>query len=176
MHLTDEQAQQFYDIWLPLMGYVHSIKYPNREGKIGLDKMNEFSKDIYEDVSLIDDYIEDNPQLYKTDKEILRSWKNIKYDYFFVYNHLKKGSIFIPYDESEDVYLVSGIYDSIAEILQSFTKPVLCETALLPFLDKIIINGILLAKPITFGPNIKKSLKDRYDKAKKYHSLKTTLY
>lgn len=175
MHLTDEQAQQFYDIWLPFMFYLHERKNEDRNAEMDLFRIHQLSKDLCKDVSLIDDYIEDNPSLSDIEIDILHSWKNIKQNYFFIYKHLKNGSILISDEKYSSTYQVIGLFDDIADLMQDFSCPIICETTLLPFCGKIITNGVMLPENVVFGPNIKKDLKNRYDTAKKEHRIISSL-
>lgn len=105
---------------------------------------------------------------------IIESWKHFIRGRFFIYKHLKKHSIFLD-DSSgqEKAYAVSGLFDSIEAMFPA--PPVLVETVLIPFKDRIIYDEFLMRYSIYFGSGIRNRLKDCYEEAKHHFGLITQL-
>ena len=53
--------------------------------------------------------------------------------------------------------------------------PVMTETVLLPFKDKIVYDGLMSSYRISFGPGIRRSLNESFKQAKLRHGIVTTL-
>ena len=70
--------------------------------------VKEIANRLWEDVSIIDEYLKECENLPEEHKEIVRSWKRRIKGKFMMERHLKKGTIFISM-ENEEVYQVSGI-------------------------------------------------------------------
>lgn len=66
---------------------------------------------IWEDVSIIDEYIElYSDEMNEEEIDIVAGWKNAVRGTFVVDRHLRKGSVLVSADKK--VYLVKGIYSS----------------------------------------------------------------
>ena len=129
---------------------------------------------LWDNVSLIDDFIAANPNLGKRETNILSSWKRCKKGTYLIERHLKKGSIFIDSD-NEEVYRVCGIYTSFEEMLWGYPLPFLIDTTLSPFENCIINDGLVIYRPIIFGGNMKKGFKEIYIRAKNNGNIHTTI-
>ncbi len=76
---------------------------------------------------------------------------------FFIERTLKKYAIFIN-EETEDVYGVLGLYDSLEEIIPKNMFPVYVKAILLPLKDKIVYDGLLQTYSLFFGKGISKGI------------------
>ena len=76
---------------------------------------------------------------------------------------------------TQNVYQVSGITSELAESIPEFALPVMIETTLLPFMGRIIYDGVMGTFSIHFGGGIKRELKERYMEAKKRGRIVTKL-
>ena len=121
---------------------------------------------LYEDTKIIDRFIDENPEDFPLKElAIVSNWKNFIKGDFFIERHLKKYSIFIG--EENEVYAVSGLMNSIEEIIPKYALPLRVKTVLLPFQDQIVYDGFLAHYNIYFGSGIKNNLKHAYMKAKR---------
>ncbi|HLM00721.1 MAG TPA: hypothetical protein VK400_06670 [Pyrinomonadaceae bacterium] len=122
---------------------------------------------LFENVGLIDDFIDENPQdIPMKHLTIVSRWKKFIKGDFFIERYLKESAVFIS-DETE-VYTVLGLTESLAEYFPKYALPVRLESVvLLPFQDKIVIDGFFLPQPIIYGGGIKSELKELYTKAKR---------
>jgi len=115
MTLSQEDVKLYYRLWLPLLDFVNGKYRINRKLKSiatakELDpvQVKEIANKLWSDVTIIDDYLNENPGLPDDHREIIRSWKQRIQGKFLMERHLKKGTIFISL-ENEEVYQVSGI-------------------------------------------------------------------
>ena len=178
MILTTEDAKYFYNLWIPLLDFV------NKENKIlpelygmsspaglPLQKIAIIAKHLWEDTSIIGKYLSSSPSLSEADKEQLKMWEtHALHDKFIVDRHLKDGSIFISL-KNENVYLITGIYSSIREMLEGLPMPQIVEATILPFQNVIIHDGIVMPYGISLGKNMSDQSKELYMKAKNNNSI-----
>ena len=120
---------------------------------------------LYEQISLIDDYVNENPDNFAPDAlEQVQSWKHFVKDKFFIERHLKTHSIFI--DSKNNVYAVIGLTQPISEVIHKSYLPHMVDAVLLPFANKIIYDGLMAHYSVSFGSGYKGELKNIYLKAK----------
>ncbi len=172
MILSKEESKLFFDLTWSLHFYINKKLgiIPNIqsiEDYIGVEKEQKalVRKELYEQPSLIDDYVNDNPEHFSMDALAqVQSWKHFVKDKFFIERHLKKHSIFI--DSKDNVYAVIGLTQPISDIIHKSYLPHMAEAVLLPFADKIIYDGLLAHYSVSFGSGFSGDLKDIYLKAK----------
>ena len=121
---------------------------------------------LWSDVTIIDDYLNENSDLTDDHREIIRSWKRRIQGKFMMERHLKKGTIFISL-ENEEVYQVSGIISSWEEMFYGAPMPLVLEATFMPFRDVIISDGLVMPFNILVGGGMKRVFKDLYLTAKK---------
>lgn len=130
---------------------------------------------LYNQKEYIDQFIKNQSAQELTSDElaIISSWKHFERGKFFIYKHFKKHSIFLPDSGKGKAFAVSGIFDPLEGMFPY--PPVLVETVLLPFKDRIIYDGLIRGYSIHFGSGIRNGIKDAYEKAKHNFGLVTQL-
>lgn len=171
MVLSDSDSKLFYELWLPLLDYVNDSQHINdlrdiaHADSLNPQKVKEIANTIWEDASLIDDYLKScSEKLSEEEKAILSSWKKCRSGRFIMERHLKKGSIFISDDNK--VYLVSGIITSWQEMFWFAKLPLMVDMTIIPFKNVLITDGLCIPYQISFGPGIRSMLKETYMDAK----------
>lgn len=171
--LTQEDGQLFYKLWFPLLDFVNKKYQINKRLKSmatakSLDpkEVKEVANRLWDNVQVIDAYLDENEQLPEEHRAIIRSWKRRIQGQFMMERHLKDGTIFISV-EDEKVYQVSGIMSSWEEMFFYFQMPLMIEATFIPFRDVIISDGLLQPFDIIIGSGMKKIFKDIYLTAKK---------
>jgi hypothetical protein len=88
----------------------------------------------------------------------------------------KDYAVLMRTDKGEEakLYGVKGMTASIAEAM-NHELPVMLETVLLPFHDKIVYDSFLVSQRISFGKNIRANFNEEYQKAKKEFGIQTQL-
>jgi len=182
MVLTDEEAKQFYDLWISLLDFVNQ-KYKLIKELYGmtspkglpLQSVALISSKLWEDKDIIDEFVLSGFK--KMDEEeaaIVSSWKKAIHGKFIVDRHLRKGSVLISVDNNE-VYVVKGIYSSWREILENYPMPQIVEATLMPFRDVITHNGIVALSGVCLGRNMSEQSKQIYLTAKANGNLHYSL-
>ncbi len=124
---------------------------------------------LYSNITIIDSYVEKNPQKLPADKlKIISAWKHFVQGDFYIERYLKRYAIFI---ENNTVYGVLGLQQSFDELIHRSRLPIYVQTVLLPFKGKVIYDGLFHANNIFFGGGIKKNLKESYMKAKQNNRI-----
>lgn len=67
--------------------------------------------------------------------------------------------------------MVKGVRDDLDKIFKNRELPIIVETALLMYKDKIIYNSFFVEVPIIYGNDIKVAIMNDYDKAIRYYHL-----
>ncbi len=172
MILTEQERKLFFDLMWSLQHYANqklnvipNIKSLDDYIALDMEQKLLVRNAVYENIGLIDDYINDNPQNFSAEELAqVRDWKQFVKDKFYIERYLKKHSIFI--DSKDKVYAVFGISQPLNDLIDKSHLPHLIETVLLPFANKIIYDGLLAHYPIHFGSGITDGLKDTYLSAK----------
>lgn len=182
MILTEEQAKQFYGLWIPLLDYVNR-KYRIVKALYGMTspeglpipKVALISAKLWENREIIDEYLATRgDKLNPEEVALVGSWKRAVHGKFIVERHLQKGSVFICYEDDE-VYIVKGIYSTWREMMQGYPMPQAVKTTLMPFGNVIIYDGIIAPYGLCFEKNLSDELKNVYQKAKKNGNLHFSL-
>jgi hypothetical protein len=130
MVLTEQECKLFYQLMWSLQCYVNQklnlIPAINSiDDYISLDREQKLliRNALYENIGLIDAYINDNPQQFSAEElaQVL-AWKNFVKDKFYIERHLKKYSIFIG--SKHKVYAVCGISQPLSDIIRSYALTV----------------------------------------------------
>lgn len=181
MTLSSEDGKLYYKLWLPLLDYVNRLYGVNMKSKqieeiknLNLNELKAVADRLWEDVSVIDKYLDGHNSIPEEYREIIRSWKRRIRGRFILERHLKKGSIFISMDGKE-VYQVSGIVSSWEEMFESVHLPLVLEATLMPFRDMIISDGLVMPYNVVIGGNMAQICKDIYMDAKRNGMVNRTL-
>jgi len=146
--LTQQEISQFYKIWCALIwgvnekqGIVPKFEKPVYGQNMKQEPFIKIRSVLWDNPEWIDDFIIDNEygDLTEVELGILTDWrKNFVKGRFIIMRHLKKYSVFMTFDEPTKLFGVCGITNPISELVPSSAIPLMVETTLLPFKDKII--------------------------------------
>ncbi|MCX6056040.1 MAG: hypothetical protein NTZ74_14225 [Chloroflexi bacterium] len=168
-------------MWRPLLTFVNdALKVvPSLSGaaKNSIDgsKAAEVRNVLWENEAILDRFIEENPtQLPSEDLDVLKTWKYHRQGDFILFKVLKKYSIFISQDKTNDVFAVKGLHSSFEDIFGP-CLPIMINTVLLPFNDEIVTDGLFQSYNLTFGSGYRSQFKSIYDDAKELGAIITTL-
>ena len=171
--LSKEDGQLYYQLWLPLLDYINKkykvckeIKEMAEAERLDLNAVKAVSDKLYEDVSVIDEYLSKHDGIPDDHKEIIEGWKKRITGTFVIERHLKRGSMLISADDGK-VYQVVGIISSLEEMFRYAPMPLMIEATLLPFRDVIITDGLIMPYRIRIGSHMARSLKEEYLAAQK---------
>lgn len=124
---------------------------------------------------LIQSFIDENPAHLPDDElAIVSSWQHLIAGKFYIFRELKKYTVFLSSDQQPIAYGVLALSQPFEELIGPYL-PVLVQTVLLPFKDKIVYDGLLNSYRISFGPGIRRSLNESFKEAKERHGIVTSL-
>lgn len=175
MKLSEEDAKLYYQLMWTLHFYVnqqlkiYNIKCIDDYAGVDADQKVKIREALYENIELIDSYVQENPQnLSKSNLSIISNWKLFIRGSFFIERLLKKHAIFI---QDDNVYGVLGLTQGLDELTYNGHLPLYVDTVLLPFKGKIVYDGLLGFRNIYFGGRIRRSLKETYMRAKQNNRI-----
>ena len=152
MKLTLSEKTMFFNLWFTLIwsvnckqNIVSNMKKPIFGERVDIKRIAEIRDKLWENPQWIDDFLRDTDyELTETERNLLISWrKGFIKNHFFIVKHQSEYSVFMPVGDSGELFGVCGVSDSFQEMLADYDIPILLETVLLPFNNKIIYDGIL---------------------------------
>lgn len=175
-HLSANEVNEFFGIWLPLLGYVNKKANLYQELPDALTEeemvpriVGKIAEKLWADVSLIDRYLAENDRLAGEERELIRSWKRARTDNFIYERQLREGAVFINQDR--EVYIVKGTSLPFNVMFGGRSLPMALTATLLPFRDVVITDGIIGLMNISYGKNMKREFRDIYNDAVKQNRL-----
>ncbi len=166
MKLSKKHALSFLNTYKPLLEFIF-IKEFGEE----IDTLEDYHKArniLYEDTSVVDEFISQVEELGEDQLEILENTKKGIKDTFVYLKTLKKHSLLFRASTNQ-FYCVLGITDSLEEIVPD--KFTIAKTVIMQFEKKIICDGLFASHNVTIGPNMKKNINAEYKKARENKKL-----
>jgi hypothetical protein len=177
MKLTPAQADRFFATWFPLLVYVNDARriVPRRvrEGSsFTVQEALSIRDALWADDALLDAFVAENPAgLSPAALATVASWKYRVAGRLMVWKHYKKHTVCML---DQQVYAVLGLRNTLEEIIP-MAPPTMVGAVLLPFEGVIVADGLLTAYNVTFGPGVRRGLKDEYDRAVERGAVRTSL-
>jgi hypothetical protein len=126
-------------------------------------------------LDLIESFVDENPDdLSEDELDIVSSWRHLVAGRFYVFRELKKYTVFLSTTDPPVAYGVLALSQPFEDLIGPYL-PVMTETVLLPFKDKIIYDGLMTSYRISFGPGIRRSLNESFKESKLRHGIVTSL-
>ena len=124
---------------------------------------------------ILESFLQENPA-HLSDEElaIVSLWRHRVAGKFCVFRQMKKHTILCSTTSPFVAYGVTALTEPFDEIVGG-RMPVLIETVLLPYRDKIIYDGLLRVYNVWFGPGFRRHLNEDYQVAKKLFGIVTSL-
>lgn len=114
----------------------------------------------------IEAFLSANPFEFAPDElEIVSSWRHYVAGQFIAFRQLSRHAVFLTTDEPTRAYGVVALAEPVEHIMGR-PLPVMTQTVLLPFRDVIVYDGLLSSMNVYFGPGIRRSFNETYQKAK----------
>jgi len=181
MTLVPEDGKLFFELMWKLQHYVNqkrglhkNISSIDEYANLATEKKLKARDALWEHPELIEAYTQENPDALPPEElEIIRKWRGFVKGTFYIFRHLKKGSIFIG--DGDKVYSVHGIQDALDDVIPSYALPQMVIAILLPFKGQIIYDGLLQGYSVHFGGGIRSNLNHIYTVAKQKERIITTL-
>ena len=151
--LSEDEKALFVKFYQSLL--LFSFKHRSSSEKIDPVIVNEESKSFLSQqrdyfYQNIDEVIADYIEAYDIDDEkldILNSLKDAKYDYFYVLSKTKESAVLM--DENELLYNIQALHSPLDKVLDIPFKYILVKTALIPFKNRYISDGLFAADSVS---------------------------
>lgn len=183
MLLTPQDAELFFRLHRTLMFFVNqrlkvipdNVATPEQFAALSPDVRLKVRDALLANVDQIESYVAENPaHLSEDELAIVRSWRHLVHGKFYVFRELKKYTVFLSISAPAIAYGVLALSQPFEDLIGPYL-PVLTETVLLPFKDKIVYDGLMTSYRISFGPGIRRSLNESFKEAKMRHGIVTSL-
>ncbi|MDR1364498.1 MAG: DUF6398 domain-containing protein [Oscillospiraceae bacterium] len=183
MNLSKQDIILFFKLWYKLLCYVNlklkiikNFSEPIYPNGINQEKLNTIRNKLWENPTLISDYLKDNDsaELAENERKILASWKKHHINSrFLIMKHLKKYSVLMSYDENTPtrIYGVVGISESFYEMMPFEVLPIMIKIILLPFKEQIIYDGLIGTYNVSFGSGYRRNFNDMYKEIKAKYGI-----
>lgn len=182
MKLTESECTLFFNLYHPL------LLFTNQQHRILTDvftikglrkKSSEHLKAIrnvlFRQPDLFDYFIATNPfHFLAHELEIINNWKRWLIGRFFIFRETNYYTIFLSNVKPLTAYGVMALNTQFSQLFAE-SLPVYVETALLPFKDKIITDGIFSRFRLDFGSGFVRNLQKSYLEAIDNGGIITTL-
>jgi hypothetical protein len=184
MRLPPDEKTLFFKLWFALLRSVnerHPVipRFPALiYGKITvpLEDLIKLRNAVWNNRRWIDEFLAGHDNgLAGRERDIVSGWRKYAInDEFILYKHLPRYSVLMSCGENPAPYGVHGLSESIEEAL-SARPPFPIGMALLPFMGRIVYDGLVTMPDVAFGPGMRASLKAGYDEAKARFGIIETL-
>jgi hypothetical protein len=182
MLLSADDAELFFKLNRSLMCFVNErlqivpdIGNPDEFSRLPPETRHEIRNAFLNETDLIELFADANPfDLSDEELDVVFSWRYQVSGKFYIFRHLKKYTVFLPTDGPAVAYGVVALSEPFESLIGPYL-PVMTETVLMPFKDKIIYDGLLSTYNISFGGGVKRSLNDSYREAKERLGIVTSL-
>jgi hypothetical protein len=183
MKLTTEETVLFYKLFYPLLLFVNKKKQLVKGSAINeniknftIEEIQLLRDELYSSPDIIDQFVMENASTFpEEDLDIVYSWKKFIKKSFYIVSYQKKYTIFLDLIEPAKAYGVLALGTPFIE-LAGKALPVMAETVLLPFKDKIIYDHILIPyNTIKLNADLKKIVRGALYDAKSNYGIITDL-
>jgi len=183
-HLNNNECELFYNTWYKLLLLVNKklsiveSKNMSVESFINDDaQLFKISQKLWENPNIISEIVSEGNMLSSKEIQLFQSWEkyHIKGQFTLVKYEPEYTVLMHAIDEGvTKLYAVKGLKTSIAQIMQN-KFPVMLETVLLPFEDKIIYDSFISSYPVSLGEGIMEIIEKDYNKAMEASGVVTRL-
>src|SRR5262249_45112373 len=157
--LTAQDVELFFKLHRALMFFVsqrlkvvaNDMASPEDFAALSPEAQLKFRNAFLNHTHLIQTFIDENPaHLTEEQLDMARSWRHLVAGRFYIFRELKKYTVFLSTDKQPVAYGVLGLSQPFEELVGPYL-PILTQTILLPFKDKIVYDGLLNTYRISFG-------------------------
>jgi hypothetical protein len=172
MKLSEPESNLFHELYYPLLFYTNQKRrlIPDVFTVSGLRKKSSEQLKIirsvlFQQFNLFDQFIFENPfQFSSPELEIVDAWKHSQVGKYFIFRETNYHTIFLSNVKPIKAYGVMALNREFNKIFNE-ELPIYIETALLPFKDRIITDGIFSYYRLNFGAGFARNLQKSYQKA-----------
>lgn len=137
------------------------------------EDIDRLKEKLYSDLGQINSFVQENPCGFSSEElKIISSWRHFKKGRFYIVRFMRSYAVFLDECNPPKAYGVKGLamqWDLVTNL------PRIVEATLIPFKDKIIFDGAFSCYNLFFGPEMKRSILDRFRQAKASYGIITSL-
>jgi hypothetical protein len=183
MLLELQDAELFFKLHRSLMFFVNQrlkvvsddIANPEEFSGLSPDVRLKVRDAFLDHLDLIQSFVDENPAHFPKDElDIVLSWRNLVAGKFYIFRELTNYTVFLSSEKLPVTYGVLALSQPLEELVGPYL-PVMVQTVLLPFKDKIVYDGLMTSYRISFGSGIRRSLNESFKEAKARHGIVTSL-
>lgn len=180
--LSEFECKLFFDLYYPLLLFINQQSHIIADiftvdglRKKSSEQLKSLRTILYQQANLFDRFISKNPYHFSTDElKIVERWKKWVVGRFFIFRETNYYTIFLSNIKPMKAYAVYALNKEFSKIFPD-PLPVYIETALLPFKNKIITDGIFSRYRLEFGSGFIRNLHQSYLKAIDNEGIITSL-
>jgi hypothetical protein len=183
MLLEPQDAQLFFKLHRTLMFFVNQrlnvvpdrVSSPDDFAALSPEVQLKVRDAFLNHTDLIQSFVDENPaHLSEDELDIVRSWRHFVHGKFYVFRELAKYTVFLSTTDPAIAYGILALSQPFEELIGPYL-PVLTQTVLLPFKDKIVYDGLMTSYRISFGSGIRRSLNESFKEAKLRYGIVPSL-
>ena len=183
--LSDVEIELFYRLYFGMPTFANrkhgaapSIDILNSPNGVNPADVQKIRDALWADPVTVDEYLAQKDLVMPTNERvIIEGWrKGFMHDKFMVIKQLANYAVFMYSNgKKKGLYGVTGLTTPIDEIFPKQVLPIMTKTTLLPFLGRIISDGVYISYNVTFGPGIRGNFLDEYREIKERYGITTSL-
>jgi hypothetical protein len=183
MLLNPHDLDQFFTLHRALMFYVNQrlqvipdrvttpLEFAALAPPVRLKVRDAFTANL----DLIEPFVHENPaRLTEEELDIVRSWRHLVHGSFYVFRELKNYTVFLAPGSPAVAYGVLALSQPFEDLIGPYL-PVMVQTVLLPFKNRIVYDGLMSSYNVSFGPGIRRNLNEDFKAAKERQGIVTCL-
>ena len=174
MLLTPDDLDQFYQLHNTLMVFVNQrlqvipdkVSTAQEYGELAPQVRVKVRDALTENLGLIESFVAENPaRLTAEELDIVRSWQHLLAGKFYILRDLKNYTVFLSPGSPAVAYGVLALSQPFEDLVGPYL-PVMVQTVLLPFKNRIVYDGLMSSYNVSFGPGIRRNLNEDFKEAK----------
>jgi len=178
MNLSTEDTHLFYRLHGSLLAYANRRLQVLPQGisaeetrQQPMEQVARLRQALHDTPDLLEQFLLANPAgLLPEELAIVAGWRHRVSGDFYIMRYLKSYTVFMSSRETH-LYGVLGLYDPLETVTHGAPLPLMVQATLLPFRDRIIYDGMLSFYSLLFGPGIRRSLNEEYNRLKEREGI-----
>lgn len=182
MRLSESESTLFFNLYHPLLLFanqqyrvMNDVFTVSGLRKKSSEQLSALRQILYQYPILFDQFIASNPfHFLPQELELIDSWRRWIVGRFFIFKETNYYTIFLSNIRPIRAYAVLALNAQFSQLF-SAPLPIYVETALLPFRDKIIADGIFSHFRLQFSSSFIRQLHQAYNEAIDQEGIITSL-
>lgn len=178
MHLSKEDAVLFLRLYWTLMafgndqGRISPARFTGETfSTVPRSELIKVRDEVLKSPAVLERFLAENPaRLPPEHLELVAPWRRCLSGPFLVLKHLQKYSVFMNEQPPVHLYGVGGLNSSFAELVRA-PLPLRVAATLVPWRERIVVDGLVASYAIQFGPGYRSSFNAQYAEIKRSEGI-----